>query len=117
MPTIGFIIAIVLGIIVSLLTKGNKNRVIDRNLVNMKVCRTAERILPQSWRQFQNEEVTFRGKSVDKEFTSAAEPNVYYSNAEKRNNEMQENDDTLPLKSNKMTFGQSSPLFDRTTNI
>ncbi|CAG2100033.1 unnamed protein product [Medioppia subpectinata] len=54
-PTIGFIITLIVGNIVSLLTKGNKDNKVDPNLVHIDVCRVFEKILPQSWRRFETQ--------------------------------------------------------------
>ncbi len=55
MPVIGFIVSLLIGIIVSFATKGNKESQIDRNLINLRVCRFLEKVLPQNWRQLQND--------------------------------------------------------------
>ncbi len=55
MPVIGFIVSLFIGIIVSFTTKGNKESEIDRNLINLRVCRFLEKVLPKNWRQLQND--------------------------------------------------------------
>ncbi|CAG2108394.1 unnamed protein product [Medioppia subpectinata] len=67
-PTITFLITLILGNVVSLLTLGNKDQTIDPNLVHLNVCRMLEKILPQSWQQFQtkaDEMVKMTGQSTD----------------------------------------------------
>ncbi len=55
MPVIGFIVSLLIGIIVSFVTKGNKESQIDRNLINLRVCRFLEKVLPKNWQQLQND--------------------------------------------------------------
>ena len=54
-PVFGFLIALFLGNLVSLLTYANRDRKVDKDLVNFRVCFLLEKILPISWRQFHDE--------------------------------------------------------------
>ncbi|CAG2105751.1 unnamed protein product [Medioppia subpectinata] len=54
-PFIGFFVSLIVGNIVSLATKGNKDRRLDKNLINITACYYLEKLLPESWRQLQND--------------------------------------------------------------
>ncbi|XP_054166337.1 sodium-coupled monocarboxylate transporter 2-like [Oppia nitens] len=57
-PVIGFLVSLVVGNVVSLVTLGNKNRDIDKNLVCNQVCYYMEKLLPKSWRKLTEDQVT-----------------------------------------------------------
>src|SRR6185437_6970013 len=54
-PVIGFVVSLIVGNIVSLLTKGNKDKRLDKKLINVRVCYYMEKVLPKSWRQLEND--------------------------------------------------------------
>ena len=53
-PVFGFLISLVVGNVVSLATMGNKNRYVNPNLVNLRICYYLEKLLPKSWRRLQD---------------------------------------------------------------
>ncbi|XP_054156354.1 sodium-coupled monocarboxylate transporter 1-like [Oppia nitens] len=54
-PFIGFIVSFIIGNVVSLATRGNKNTPLDNNLIQPRVCYYMEKLLPNSWRQLHND--------------------------------------------------------------
>lgn len=121
----GFFIALIVGNVVSLATKGNKDRTIDTSLVNVKICYYFEKVLPKSWRRFQEpmtrqrsvkvaDRIATQNNSLDKSRNGTnfeiRRENVdsFYVDADEETPEDRQT--TLPLRG-------SRPSIDRTTNI
>ena len=112
-PTLGFLVALLVGNVVSLATKGNKHLKIDRELVSLTICYYFEKLLPESWRQLQEELPNRRRQSFDIINKTNGNKMDERSNRFKETTYAVENDDpedeqktSLPLR----------PL-DKTTNI